>query len=164
MVAIEAKSGKKVVLKKLDQRLHPYEVELTKMWTSSPATSKTASQRQSQGEASSPTSPPFPFPSPPSFPVPNSPTISHTTTSETIVQEDYSPTCTLDVATHPENHCVQLIAALTPPDDAAMAVLVLPRLRSAYDPKFRTFGEAVDFIYQCFRVRFFSFLLKRWVD
>ncbi|KAK7687644.1 hypothetical protein QCA50_008859 [Cerrena zonata] len=53
-------------------------------------------------------------------------------------------------ASHPRNHCVQLIDVLRVPSQPDIVILVLPLLRPYEDPWFETVGEAVEFFRQIF--------------
>ncbi|KAJ7782476.1 kinase-like domain-containing protein [Mycena maculata] len=54
------------------------------------------------------------------------------------------------LADDPENHCVPILETLQFPDDEKITILVMPLLRKYSDPRFDTFGEAVDFFGQIF--------------
>lgn len=55
-------------------------------------------------------------------------------------------------ASHPKNHCIQLIDVLQVPSQPDIAILVLPLLRPYEDPWFESVGEAVEFFRQIFEV------------
>ncbi|KAJ7267690.1 kinase-like domain-containing protein [Mycena haematopus] len=50
----------------------------------------------------------------------------------------------------PANHCVPILVTLQPPDDDNILIIVMPLLRELDDPRFDTFGEAVEFFRQMF--------------
>ncbi|KII92692.1 hypothetical protein PLICRDRAFT_679064 [Plicaturopsis crispa FD-325 SS-3] len=52
------------------------------------------------------------------------------------------------LASDPRNHCAPFIEVLQVPDDDDLAVVVMPLLRYYDNPRFDTFGEAVDFFQQ----------------
>ncbi|KAJ7637467.1 hypothetical protein B0H17DRAFT_1106842 [Mycena rosella] len=51
------------------------------------------------------------------------------------------------VASDPRNHCIPLLAKLSPPDDEDKLILVMKLLRRYDSPRFDTFGEVME----CFR-------------
>ncbi|KAJ7252088.1 hypothetical protein B0H12DRAFT_1202638 [Mycena haematopus] len=53
-------------------------------------------------------------------------------------------------ANDPRNHCVPILETLQVPDDEKLTIIVLPLLREYSEPKFDTFGEAIDFFSQIF--------------
>ncbi|KAJ6456372.1 hypothetical protein C8R45DRAFT_844991 [Mycena sanguinolenta] len=53
-------------------------------------------------------------------------------------------------ANDPRNHCVPILETLQVPDDEKLIIVVLPLLRDWEEPKFDTFGEAIDFFDQIF--------------
>ena len=55
-------------------------------------------------------------------------------------------------ATDPQNHCVPIYETLRMPDDDDKTILVMPLLRSWYNPRLQTVGEAVDLFGQLFEV------------
>ncbi|KAJ6625323.1 kinase-like domain-containing protein [Mycena sp. CBHHK59/15] len=54
------------------------------------------------------------------------------------------------LANDPRNHCIPILETLKVPDDEKFIILVMPLLRKYSDPRFDTFGEAVDFFGQIF--------------
>ncbi|CAL1706173.1 unnamed protein product [Somion occarium] len=58
--------------------------------------------------------------------------------------------CSGPVALEPRNHCIPLLDILHPPNEPNVVILVLPLLLPFYEPRFRTFGEAIDFMQQAF--------------
>lgn len=50
------------------------------------------------------------------------------------------------------NHCVPVYDVLKPSEDTDEIIMVMPLLRSFYDPPFYTVGEVVDFLKQVFEV------------
>jgi hypothetical protein len=50
------------------------------------------------------------------------------------------------------NHCVPILDILQVPDDQDRIIIVMPMLRRYDNPRFDTFGEAVDFFRQVFEV------------
>ena len=56
------------------------------------------------------------------------------------------------LASDPRNFCVPILCTLQPQDDEDMLILVMPLLRWYDDPRFDTFGEAVHFFDQIFKV------------
>ncbi|KAJ7144698.1 kinase-like domain-containing protein [Mycena filopes] len=54
------------------------------------------------------------------------------------------------LASDPQNHCIPLLEALHPPDDGDRVILVMRLMRSFDQPRFDTFGEAVEFFRQMF--------------
>ncbi|CAL1706270.1 unnamed protein product [Somion occarium] len=54
------------------------------------------------------------------------------------------------LALEPQNHCIPLLDVLHPPDEPNIIILVLPLLLPFNKPRFRTFGEAIDFMRQAF--------------
>ena len=52
----------------------------------------------------------------------------------------------------PQNHCVPIYETLRMPDDDDKTILVMPLLRSWYNPRLQTVGEAVDLFGQLFEV------------
>jgi hypothetical protein len=59
-------------------------------------------------------------------------------------------------ASDPRNHCVPILEVLKDPEDEDSSILVMPFLRPYYDPKFDTYGEAVE----CFRQLFEASILR----
>jgi hypothetical protein len=55
-------------------------------------------------------------------------------------------------ASDPRSHCVPILEVLQDPDDEDSSVLVMPFLRSYYEPEFDTYGEAVECFRQLFEV------------
>jgi len=55
-------------------------------------------------------------------------------------------------AADPQNHCVPIYETLRMPDDDDKTILVMPLLRSWYNPRLQTVGEAVDLFGQLFEV------------
>ena len=53
----------------------------------------------------------------------------------------------------PANHCVPILETLHPHEDADLTIIVMPLLRDCDDPRFDTFGEAVEFFRQIFEAR-----------
>ena len=51
------------------------------------------------------------------------------------------------LASNPHNHCVRILDTLQDPMEPNITIIVMPYLRTFYDPPFLTFGEAVA----CFR-------------
>lgn len=62
-----------------------------------------------------------------------------------------------EIAADTRNHCIPLIATLSPSGDDDCAIYVMPILRQYDDPPFNSVGEAVDFLRQilevCWKVR-----------
>ncbi|KAJ6538807.1 kinase-like domain-containing protein [Mycena vulgaris] len=58
--------------------------------------------------------------------------------------------CSDVLANDPRNHCVPILERLQVPDDANNIIIVMPLLREYSQPRFDTFGEAVDFFSQIF--------------
>ena len=56
------------------------------------------------------------------------------------------------LASDPKNHCVPIYEVLQAPNDDGIQILVMPLLRTFYDPPFLTVGEAVEFCRQTFEV------------
>jgi hypothetical protein len=56
------------------------------------------------------------------------------------------------LANDPANHCVPIYEVLQVPDDEDKLLLVMPLLRPYDDPRFDTFGEALEFLRQIFEV------------
>ncbi|KAJ7267682.1 hypothetical protein B0H12DRAFT_1200803 [Mycena haematopus] len=50
----------------------------------------------------------------------------------------------------PTNHCVPILVTLHPLDDENMSIIVMPLLRVCDNPRFDTFGEAVELFRQMF--------------
>lgn len=50
----------------------------------------------------------------------------------------------------PQNHSVPILESLQVPDDESLVIIVMPLLREYCQPRFDTFGEAVDFFSQIF--------------
>ncbi|KAF7376616.1 Protein kinase domain-containing protein [Mycena sanguinolenta] len=50
----------------------------------------------------------------------------------------------------PANHCVPILGVLQPPDDENVKIVATPLLRECDNPRFDTFGEAVEFFRQIF--------------
>jgi hypothetical protein len=67
-------------------------------------------------------------------------------------------------ASDPRNHCVPILEVLQDPEDEASSILVMPFLRPYSNPKFDTYGEAVECFRQLFEVcslrSLFSLFLK----
>ena len=60
------------------------------------------------------------------------------------------------LASDPQNHSVQILESLNPPDDADLVILVMPLLREFDSPRFDTLGEVIACFRQLFEVRFSS--------
>jgi hypothetical protein len=56
------------------------------------------------------------------------------------------------LASDPRNHCIQILEVLQDPEDEDLAVMVMPFLRPYDNPRFETFGEAVECFRQLFEV------------
>jgi hypothetical protein len=56
------------------------------------------------------------------------------------------------LSSSPDNHVAPILAVLQSPHDENAQIFVMPFLRSFADPRFDTFGEAVSFFEQIFRV------------
>jgi hypothetical protein len=56
----------------------------------------------------------------------------------------------------PDNHVAPIFAVLQSPHDENAQIFVMPFLRSFANPRFDTFGEAISFFDQIFRVCIFS--------
>ena len=56
------------------------------------------------------------------------------------------------LASHPRNHCVEIIDVLDVPDEEHLHLLVMPLLRPFDDPLFDTVGEVIDYFAQVFEV------------
>ncbi|KAJ7502453.1 kinase-like domain-containing protein [Mycena galericulata] len=54
------------------------------------------------------------------------------------------------LARDPRNRCVSILETLNYPGDVNIAIIVMPLLRAYLEPRFDTFGEAVDFFGQIF--------------
>ncbi|KAJ7140484.1 hypothetical protein C8R43DRAFT_588230 [Mycena crocata] len=54
------------------------------------------------------------------------------------------------VAKDPLNHCMPILETLFVPDNDKIIIIVMPMLRTYSNPRFDTFGEAVDFFGQIF--------------
>ncbi|KAJ7148994.1 hypothetical protein C8R43DRAFT_925245, partial [Mycena crocata] len=54
------------------------------------------------------------------------------------------------IANDPRNHCVPILETLFVPDNDKIIIIVMPLLRIYSNPRFDTFGEAVDFFGQIF--------------
>ena len=57
------------------------------------------------------------------------------------------------LASDPRNCCCPALDAFDDPYDSDLQLLVMPLLRSHYEPKFATVGEVVEFCRQLFEVR-----------
>ncbi|KAJ7162135.1 hypothetical protein C8R46DRAFT_1000094 [Mycena filopes] len=55
-----------------------------------------------------------------------------------------------ELASDPRNHCLPLLAQLSPPDDDDTVIFVMKLMRRYDSPKFRTIGEVVEFFRQIF--------------
>lgn len=67
------------------------------------------------------------------------------------------------LASDPRNHCAPFIDVLQVPYDDDLAVVVMPLLRYYDNPRFDTFGEAVDFFHQVIEVSV-AFNLKHFIS
>ena len=56
------------------------------------------------------------------------------------------------LSTDPRNHSVPVYAVIKVPDEEDISLLVMPLLRKYDNPRFDTFGEAVEFFRQMFEV------------
>ena len=61
-----------------------------------------------------------------------------------------------EMISDPRNHSVPLYDILQVPDDEDKIILVMPFLRTFYDPPFDTVGEAVEFLQQVLEVGSFD--------
>ncbi|KAJ7933892.1 kinase-like domain-containing protein [Mycena leptocephala] len=55
-----------------------------------------------------------------------------------------------ELASDPRNHCLPLLAQLSPPDDEDKVIFVMKLMRQYDSPRFDTFGEVVEFFRQIF--------------
>jgi hypothetical protein len=59
------------------------------------------------------------------------------------------------ISKDPQNHCVPILEVLSVPDDTDMSIIVMPLLREFQNPRFDTFGEAIECIRQYLEVGVF---------
>jgi serine/threonine protein kinase len=57
-----------------------------------------------------------------------------------------------ELASDARNHCLPLLAQLSPPDDEDKVIFVMKLMRKYDSPRFDTFGEVVEFFRQMFEV------------
>jgi hypothetical protein len=65
------------------------------------------------------------------------------------------------ISKDPKNRCIPLLQTLDVPDDADLVIIVMPLLREYDDPRFDTYGEAIDCIKQLFEVRFDNLCIQK---
>lgn len=56
------------------------------------------------------------------------------------------------LVSHPKNHCVPFFEVLSPPNDEDSQLIVMPLLLPFVQPRFDTFGEALECFRQIFEV------------
>jgi len=56
------------------------------------------------------------------------------------------------IAKDPRNHCIPILQTLSVPDDPDLIIIVMPLLREYDNPRFDTYGEAIECIRQLFEV------------